>query len=572
VSLDFIAEMAWKSLVISAAALLLLALLRSRSAADRATVLRLAVLLLLALPLLSVALPALVVEEPRPPAVLQPILPPPTGPAADGAAPRALPAPVAAVPAVEVGDLVRAVYLLGLSLILARLAAGLWTLRRWTRRAQPVHDPAWRAALVRAGGFRVRLAVSDRAPSPMSWGLRRPVILIDRASLARPEDADAILAHEMAHVTRKDWPALMLSRLAVALFWFNPLVWVLERCLVQHAEEAADLQAVVRVEPVGYARTLLGCVRSTGLVAAPANGMAPGQGLARRLGAILDPRQRGLPSGSVWTLTAMAACVAVAAPIAAVELTPAAILATPVEATPRLRAPAPDQDEATARAVGRFASALEARAADRSRQRARRPGEVLPAPGAAPVRVEAMRRPAQAKAEAARAPAETEQARIEPRPVPSTAPGIIRTAAALTLEQAIRLRTLGVDTDQVEALAALGYRDLTTEQLVAMHLFRVTPDFIAELASLGYRQLTPEQLIELRVQRITPAVIRQWAALGFTGLTPDQLVGMRLRQYQPSTAEEQVALRVIGGAAIHPTSAIGPSPEVLVRMRLSRNL
>ena len=99
--------------------------------------------------------------------------------------------------------------------------------------------------------------VSDAVPSPLSWGWRNPVILIDPDTLDEPEEAAAILAHEIAHVARRDWPVLMLTRIAATLFWFNPLVWLLEREVVQQAEEAADCEAARCVEPARYARTLL---------------------------------------------------------------------------------------------------------------------------------------------------------------------------------------------------------------------------------------------------------------------------------------------------------------------------
>ena len=127
-----------------------------------------------------------------------------------------------------------------------RLLVGLFLLRRWTRDARDVTCPEWLAAFERARGGaddRLRLMVSDSVPSPLSWGWRRPVILIDPDTLDEPEEADAILAHEMAHVARRDWLALMLTRIAATLFWFNPLVWLLEREIVQQAEEAADCEA-----------------------------------------------------------------------------------------------------------------------------------------------------------------------------------------------------------------------------------------------------------------------------------------------------------------------------------------
>src|SRR3954469_3358826 len=58
----FFGEMAWKSALISGAALALAYVLRSRAAADRALVLRLGVFMLLLLPVIALALPALRIE------------------------------------------------------------------------------------------------------------------------------------------------------------------------------------------------------------------------------------------------------------------------------------------------------------------------------------------------------------------------------------------------------------------------------------------------------------------------------------------------------------------------------
>jgi hypothetical protein len=149
------------------------------------------------------------------------------------------------------------------------------------------------------------------------------VILLDRDALRRPEDADAILAHEAAHVLRGDWLSLMLSRVTVALFWFNPLVWRLDREVAQQAEEAADGYAAERVEPARYAQTLLDWARQSGSFV-PANAMAGSEpGLSRRVKALLDGRFRQR-SSRFWSVAAMAAVAAVAAPVAALEFVPAA--------------------------------------------------------------------------------------------------------------------------------------------------------------------------------------------------------------------------------------------------------
>jgi len=344
-SYDFLIEMGWKSAAIAGGALLLAAMLRSRSASDRGAVLKVAVALLLALPAIALFAPALEIATPAPApaAATAPLAPLPL------AAVEAIPVPAVAAPAPSAGGdwddpslLFFLLYVGGVLMVGGRLLAGLWTLRRWTRGAAEVEAPEWRAALVRAGGdpLSIRLLACEDASSPLSWGLRHPVILLDRGTLRTPEEADAILAHEVAHVVRRDWPSLILSRLAVALFWFNPLVWRLDREVAQQAEEAADSDAAAKVEPARYAQTLLDWARLSGGSALPANAIAAGEpGLSRRVKAILDGRV-ARRSGSAWAVAAMLGCAAFAAPVAALKFVPEAPEAPPAPLAP-LAPPAP---------------------------------------------------------------------------------------------------------------------------------------------------------------------------------------------------------------------------------------
>lgn len=332
---SFFVEMAWKSALIAGAALALAYVLRSRAASDRALVLRIGAAMLLALPLIAVALPALPIEAWAAPEAAPPAAAAAIAPIADLAYVPGPSLPLAELPAATVSEpaaptiwddptpLVLFVYFGGLLMVAGRLLAGLFMLRRWTHDARAVTCPLWLAAFDRArGDERVRLMVSDALPSPLSWGWRRPVILIDPDTLDEPEEADAILAHELAHVARRDWPALIVTRIAAAVFWFNPLVWLLEREIVQQAEEAADCEAAAHVEPARYAQTLLSWAQVTGR-AIPANSIAPKQSaLGRRIRAILDRRER--PQGSAWTKIAAILCVGIAAPVAAVQLVQAA--------------------------------------------------------------------------------------------------------------------------------------------------------------------------------------------------------------------------------------------------------
>jgi beta-lactamase regulating signal transducer with metallopeptidase domain len=335
--LSFFVQMGWKSALIAGAALGLAYVLRSRAASDRAMVLRIGVTMLLLLPLAAVILPSLQIEAFSAPAAPAAVAPAPV--IADAPSTYAyVPGPEVQPSYVQAADLqpaaatiwddptplVLLAYLGGLLMVGGRLLIGLFLLRRWTRAARDVTDPDWLAAFARVRGAddRTRLMVADAVPSPLSWGWRQPVILIDPDTLDEPQEADAILAHEMAHVARKDWLALMLTRIAATVFWFNPVVWLLEREIVQQAEEAADSEAARHVEPARYAQTLLTWAQINGGMVA-ANSIAPKHSaLGRRIRAILDRRER--PRGSAWTKIAALTCVAIATPIAAVQLVQAA--------------------------------------------------------------------------------------------------------------------------------------------------------------------------------------------------------------------------------------------------------
>ena len=146
----------------------------------------------------------------------------------------------------------------------------------------------------------------------------RPVLILDEETLAEPAKAPAIIAHELAHLARLDWAKLLLGGAATALFWFNPLVWVLARRCHDLREEAAD-DAVLRgdVAPADYAELLVGCARRETSALLIANGVSPSRGsVARRIGRVLDPSRRRGPARAAWTLACCAVAAVFVAPLA----------------------------------------------------------------------------------------------------------------------------------------------------------------------------------------------------------------------------------------------------------------
>ena len=335
-SFDFLLELAWKSALISGAALALAALLRRRSAGERSALLATAAALIVALPAITLLLPALpvvtsTVHEAAPAAITPQML------AALSAAAASAPEPAARGVFDDPSLLVLWLWAGGVAMVLLRLAVGLWTLRRWTRAGGPLASSAWQEALARtaaeAGVYRKIALLRSDVAAPLSWGLFRPVILIDADTAREPDEAEAVLAHEVAHVARGDWLVLILSRVAVALFWFNPLMWLLERQIVREAEEAADARALVHVEPARYAQTLLSCAQHYAALRLPASGMADAA-LGQRVRAILERRLAAGAPNPRWIRLAVIAAAAVAAPIAALKPVQAIVRAGPAAPLP----------------------------------------------------------------------------------------------------------------------------------------------------------------------------------------------------------------------------------------------
>jgi beta-lactamase regulating signal transducer with metallopeptidase domain len=260
---ELIIEIALKSFVTSGIALLLLAWMRDRSAAERSWVAHIGLLATAVLPLAAVFLPKLYIEEPAPVAA----------PSAEGVfnGPKGVEAAAgqSSVPLephmpIDFGSIAFWLYaLVAAALALTTLLA---VVRLFMLRgsASVLVEPSWLSALAHAQrrmGFKhgTALLVSNALGSPVSWGVLRPIILLNEEAVSSQAEAEAIIAHELAHVAHLDWAKLLVARAATALFWFNPLVWLLARQCHQLREEAADDAVLLSDVPcTDYAALLIG--------------------------------------------------------------------------------------------------------------------------------------------------------------------------------------------------------------------------------------------------------------------------------------------------------------------------
>lgn len=219
-----------------------------------------------------------------------------------------------------------ALWVVGLAVALARLAAGLVGLRRVASRARAVFD-ARLLDMLRAAKTELRVTrpvtlLFDDAPVG-TWGLWRPRIVVPVDAVTwSDERVWAVLAHELAHVQRFDWPVQIVAEGLCAALWFNPLAWIVARRLREEGERACD-DVVLGTGLVDrdYATHLFDIARAArGPVLSAAMPMARPSSLEGRIAAMLNPTvDRRVPS-LVFRVMAVALLLLTAS-VAAVRVT-----------------------------------------------------------------------------------------------------------------------------------------------------------------------------------------------------------------------------------------------------------
>ncbi len=168
-------------------------------------------------------------------------------------------------------------------------------------------------------GTSVRLSCSARVPVPLALGLRRPEICVPPRALAglTGEQQEGMLAHELAHLVRRDPLWLVIGQLIACVLFFQPLNWVARRRLREISEMLSDEWAVGLT---GRPLSLAGCLAevagwSVRVRPLPVPGMADRpSSLGRRIHRLLDEtRLPESPARRAWLAAAMGALVIVVA-------------------------------------------------------------------------------------------------------------------------------------------------------------------------------------------------------------------------------------------------------------------
>lgn len=187
------------------------------------------------------------------------------------------------------------VWVIGAVLLLGRLVLGTATLLRLNQSAADIDCADVAASLARQlevqRAFTVRRSPDVRVP--IAWGAVSPVIVLPTdAGQWPPARLRSVLLHELAHIKRWDYLTHVLSRVARALFWLNPLVWIATERSTAAQERACD-DTVLRsgVAAWEYAEQLLAVAKRLRHRSAPVEAVALHAGLRfkSRMHALLQP-------------------------------------------------------------------------------------------------------------------------------------------------------------------------------------------------------------------------------------------------------------------------------------------
>jgi uncharacterized protein (TIGR03435 family) len=165
----------------------------------------------------------------------------------------------------------------------------------------------------------IQVCSSTARLEPGVFGIRKPVLLLPEGIAERltPPQLEAVLAHELCHVRRRDNLTATVHIVVEAIFWFHPLVWWIGERLVEERERACD-EDVLRAanDPQIYAEGILNVCRF--YLASPLTSVSgvTGANLKLRIAAIVaNHTVDGLDAGRKLLLAA-ASIAAIAGPIA----------------------------------------------------------------------------------------------------------------------------------------------------------------------------------------------------------------------------------------------------------------
>ena len=249
-------------------------------------------------------------------------------------------------------------WLAGVCICAIRFAGGWWHTRRLVREDPFDADEAWIGAVDRLSTrlrlrTPVRLLESARIQVPVVIGSLKPVLLLPAAAMTglSPQQIEAVLAHELAHIRRHDYLVNLLQSIVETLLFYHPGVWWVSHTIRVEREHCCDDLAVsVCGDALLYARALTNIEtlrhERIGIAMAASNGS-----LLSRVRRLLGVRPPARLAASGWVVLSLTAILVASAGMAgwirgAVSMLPALSEAAEAAVVPDQPVPGPEPQEA----------------------------------------------------------------------------------------------------------------------------------------------------------------------------------------------------------------------------------
>lgn len=131
------------------------------------------------------------------------------------------------------------IWFIGFFIMLTRLAVGWSHLRRICRSAKPIQVSESHADLA---NLRIRLCLTSELDGPVCFGVFQPIIILpeEMYNSGNSDNIRMVLAHELAHIKRRDCWTNFFQRITESIYFFHPLVWLASKQLTQQREDICD--------------------------------------------------------------------------------------------------------------------------------------------------------------------------------------------------------------------------------------------------------------------------------------------------------------------------------------------
>ena len=433
-----------------------------------------------------------------------------------------------------------AIWLAGVCLLTLRAFAGWWRLDRLRRSAQ-IAVPATVQRGFEKVAQQLRLAhsvslhISDEVFSPLAMGIWRAAVIIPVSAVASlpPDQLEAVLAHELAHIRRWDYIGNLLQTAIECLFFFHPAVWWMSRRTRDLREMCCDeVAARTCIDPGIYAEALLH------LEERRADRLQPAVALHGNGGNLLNRIRRVMGDSTVDYSS-----------VSAVRLTAAVLVIGALLFAPHI------------------ADGLKAEPAHASLLS----GDAVHMPSA----------PMAKSAASLKVPVHPQAAVQPPAPAPPAsapvadpAPVVARIERPDAAAEPQQTAAVSGGGDYIQRMREAGYpldlnKDLNT--LVSLRALGVTPEYAKSMAQAGLGTPTLHELISLKAQNVTPEYI---ASLKGTEAAPSNLHELMSEKALGITSEYAKSVTSFGLGT--PTNhdlvslkALGVTPEYFAQLKTS---